>query len=351
MGRVCVVKVSIIGHFANGEKNLYDGQTIKTRIFAQELEKVLTTEQVIRVDTYKWKKHPFRLLWNCMKSVCKAKNVVFLTDEGGIKIFPWLLHVFNCCFRRKLHYVVVGGWLVNFPQKHRFISAFLKRLDYIWVETSCMEKGLKSLGFNNICLLPNFKDLNPLSEEQLVYIKKEPYPFCTFSRVMKEKGIEDAVNTIKSINEEYGRIVCTLDIYGAVDTQQRNWFEQLSLNFTDGIRYCGAVSPEKSVDIIKIYYALLFPTCYPTEGIPGTIIDAYAAGVPVIASRWNSFYDVVDEGVTGIGYPCLHNECLKNVISDAICSVEQMSAMKKDCLKKASEYLPSYSIDIFLKKL
>ena len=31
--------------------------------------------------------------------------------------------------------------------------------------------------------------------------------FCTFSRVMKEKGIEDAVRAIEDINSENGRIV------------------------------------------------------------------------------------------------------------------------------------------------
>ena len=205
-------KVAIIGHFGEGKK-FYDGQTIKTRIFAQEIEKKVGQENVIHIDTFGWKKHPILLLLNCAKSVFHSKNVVFLTDEGGIKIFPWLLLSLNAFCRRKLHYVVVGGWLVHFPQKHRFIAACIKRLDGVWVETNYMKKELEALNFRNINLLPNFKNLHPISEEQLVYIKKEPYLFCTFSRVMKEKGIEDAINAINEINNEYGRTVCKLDIF------------------------------------------------------------------------------------------------------------------------------------------
>lgn len=343
-------KVAIIGHFG-GNENFYDGQTVKTRIFAKELEGALTENEVIRIDTYGWRKHPFRLLRHCVSAVRNAKNVLFLTDEGGIKIFPWLLLALNFFWHRKLHYVVVGGWLVNFPAKHRFLAACLKRLDYIWVETSYMKGNMEAQGFRNIHLLPNFKNLSPLSEEELVYIKDEPYPFCTFSRVMKEKGIEDAVNVIKQINSEYGRVVCTLDIYGSVDAKQTEWFEELSSQFTEAIRYCGMVPYDQSVEVIKNYYALLFPTRYMTEGVPGTIIDAYAAGVPVIASRWHSFADVVDDGITGIGYPCLHNEYLEKVMMEAIRSTEKINVMKKQCLKKANEFLPSHIVGLFLDHL
>lgn len=343
-------KVAIIGHFG-GKESFYDGQTVKTRIFAQELEKALGADQVIRVDTYGWRKRPFRLLLSCVKALCRGKNVLFLTDEGGIKVFPWLLRYWNFLFRRSLHYVVVGGWLVHFPQKHRFLSSCLRKLDCIWVETTGMKTALEALGFTNIYLLPNFKDLKPLSEEQLIYARGEPYPFCTFSRVMKEKGIEDAVNAIRSINAENGRVVCTLDIYGAIDINQTAWFEQLSSGFPEEIRYCGVVPHDRSVEVIKHYYALLFPTCYTTEGIPGTIIDAYAAGVPVIASRWNSFDDMIDEGHTGMGYPCLHNEYLKEMIVRAVKNPELMFGMKRQCLEKSAQYLPSQVIGTILDQL
>lgn len=57
--------------------------------------------------------------------------------------------------------------------------------------------------------------------------ESEPLPLCTFSRVMKEKGIEDAVNAVKSVNKYFGRVVYTLDIYGQVDSNQTGWFDNL----------------------------------------------------------------------------------------------------------------------------
>ena len=101
---------------------------------------------------------------------------------------------------------------------------------------------------------------------------------------------------------------------------------------------------------LKNYYALLFPTKFITEGVPGTIIDAYSAGVPVIASRWHSFTDVIDDGITGIGYEIYNNELLIKMIKEAIQSPKKMMEMKKNCLKKAKQYLPENAIGILLDK-
>jgi glycosyltransferase involved in cell wall biosynthesis len=48
---------------------------------------------------------------------------------------------------------------------------------------------------------------------------------------------------------------------------------------------------------------MLFPSFYKGEGFPGVILDAYIAGLPVIASDWNMNSEVVKNGETGIIIP------------------------------------------------
>ncbi len=343
-------KASVIGHFG-GKNTFYDGQTIKTKIVTQELEKALGSENVRRIDTYGWKKNPFKLLINCFLAVEHSEHVIFMSDEGGIKIFPWLLRLYNVFGKCSLHYVVIGGWLVQFLEKHKFFTFCLKGFDNIFAETTGMTRGLEQLGFKNVTLMPNFKNLSPLTEDRLYVDAKEPYSFCTFSRVMREKGIEDAVRAIRAVNAQFGRTVCKLDIYGAVEPDETEWFRTLSSEFGEEIRYCGAVPYDQTTEVLKSYFALLFPTFYPKEGIPGTIIDAYAAGLPVIASRWNSFEDIIDHGITGIGYPYLKNEYLKKIISDLIRNPDQITIMKTNCLKKAEQFIPANVMKILLEKL
>lgn len=44
-------KVCIIGHFAFG-KELLNGQTVKTKIIANELEKRLGADEILKIDTH-----------------------------------------------------------------------------------------------------------------------------------------------------------------------------------------------------------------------------------------------------------------------------------------------------------
>ena len=94
----------------------------------------------------------------------------------------------------------------------------------------------------------------------------------------------------------------------------------------------------------------MFPTRFYTEGIPGTIIDAYAAGVPVIASMWENYSDIVNEK-TGIGYRFDDSEGLRSVL---MCLCEDPSVlenMKDACLQKAQEYMPENVIPILLSRM
>ena len=286
-----------------------------------------------------------------LNAVWHTEHVIFMTDEGGIKIFPWLLRFSNIFRTCTLHYVVVGGWLIHFVEKHPFIRACLKKFNGIYVETSVMKQAMEKAGFENIVLMPNFKPLEPVSPEQIHGQHTAPFRFCTFSRVMQEKGIEAAVEAVRNINTHFGKTVCTLDIYGQVDPQQTQWFEALRKTFPTEIRYCGVVDYVQTVEVLKNYFTLLFPTKFFTEGVPGTIIDAYAAAVPVIAAQWESFADVIDHGVTGIGYPFGKQECLEEIMMTLIEDPQIVSSMKENCLKKAYAYLPENVMEKLFSKL
>ena len=177
----------------------------------------------------------------------------------------------------------------------------------------------------------------------------EPYKLCTFSRVIQEKGIEDAIKSVISVNEQLRRTVYTLDIYGPVDQNQTEWFDKLQNSFPKYIKYKGVIESSKSVEVLKDYFALLFPTHYYTEGIPGTVIDAYAAGVPVISSKWESFSDLIDDGITGIGYAFDNTDELTKLL---LCMAEQPQIilnLKRACIAKAEKFTPETVVDILVR--
>lgn len=344
MKRVC-----IIGHFGHGE-NLLNGQTVKTKIVTKEIVKELGKKEVSCIDTHGGVKALISAFRHALIALKYHKNIIIMPAENGLRIFAPLLVLLNLLFHRKLHYVVIGGWLPEFLKKRKKLTKALMSFDGIYVETNTMKKALEAQGFNNVYVMPNFKDLNILKESELVYHHTEPYRLCTFSRVMKEKGIEDAVNAVKTVNEHFGRIVYTLDIYGQVDSAQTEWFNELKSTFPLYIKYGEFVPFDKSVEVLKNYFALLFPTYYEGEGFAGTLLDAMAAGVPVIASDWRYNPEIVNEK-TGYVYPVHDNHAFVTTLISVGNNSDLLLSKKSDCLKEAEKYRAENVIQCLTSKL
>ena len=159
-------KIAIIGKF-HTDKGVVDGQAIKTTILASEVEKKVGTENVIRINTFGWKRRAIQLFAESVSATMKCTDVILMTDAGGIKVFPWLLLLSNVRKQCRLHYSVVGGWLVHLLKKNKFLAQCLKRFDAIYIETHAMKRGLEALGFNNLHIIRNCKPLSPLAETKL----------------------------------------------------------------------------------------------------------------------------------------------------------------------------------------
>ena len=343
-------KIGICGHYG-GNNNFLDGQTVKTKIITKELEKEFGDNEVKKVDTFGGKRRLVPIILNLISLVMSCKNIIILPAHNSLRIFAPLLVFVNSFYHRKLHYVVIGGWLPEFVATRRWLKNALMKFAFIYVETSTMKNNLESMGFTNIVLLPNCKELDVIQAEELVYTKQEPFKLCTFSRVMKEKGIEDAVNAVKAVNDKIGKNVYTLDIYGQINKEQRNWFAKLQTEFPDYVKYKGLVSFDKTTEVLKDYFLLLFPTRFYTEGIPGTIIDAYAAGVPVVCSKWQSFGDLVDDTV-GYGYEFSSEEALEKLLRKIYLEeIDKIAPMKKACILKSRQYMPERIVKILINKL
>ena len=169
----------------------------------------------------------------------------------------------------------------------------------------------------------------------------EPYPLCCFSRVKREKGILDAINGIREVNSKAGRTIFSLDIYGSIDADFKHDFQKAVEDNFSFVKYKGVAEYSKTTKILKDYFSLLFPTYYSGEGFPGTIIDAFSSGIPVIATDWLYNSEIVTDGITGIVYGIdgedKHIKLASTLVKIAS-DPESMIRMKNNCLKEAKKY-------------
>ena len=340
-------KVGIIGHFG-GKETILDGQTIKTKILYEELKKT-TDWDIICVDTYYKKTNPFKLLKDTLLCLKSAQDIIVLLSRNGMRIYFPLLSFYARKFQTRIYHDVIGGNLDTYVKQYTRYREYLNLFKVNWVETEGLKRKLEKEGIRNCEVIPNFKRLKLANLEVNEY--KEPYQFCIFSRVMKEKGIETAINAIQSANAATERTVCTLDIYGRIDDGYKNQFEKVMGQTTMAIDYKGMVPYDQSVEAIKKYYALLFPTYWDGEGFPGTIVDAFSAGIPVVGTDWNCNGEIIENKRNGILYPNEEIKDLKEAIKWLIDNKDSMTQMKKQCIESAKKYQPDEYIDRIVRKI
>ena len=336
------IKVLLVGAFGFDTMDT-GGQPVKSRELYYALLNKPNEFDVDFIETKNWKKKPFKLLASYFSKAKKSNSIIMLPAHNGLFVFSFLLCLSKILWKKNIFYNVIGGWLVEKVAKYRRIARRLRLFDGIWVETNKMKEGLKQY---KICstVVPNFKSIEAVSIDEIICLETPPFHICYFSRVMREKGIETAIATIRRLNEE-GVKYC-LDIYGNVDYGYKDTFFELLKDCPDYIRYLGCADSRTSVSILKHYFVMVFPTFFYTEGVPGAIVDAMFSGLPVICSKWSNFDDVIDDGKTGIGYAFNDKDGLYAILKRIYNEPNIVNSMRKNCVEKSHQYTPEHALSL-----
>lgn len=333
--------IAVLGHFAYGQ-NKVNGQTIKTQEVTQALREHFTANHVHTIDTCGGWRFLLKLPFVAARTLSRHRHVVMMPAQRGIFTIVPIFLLLNMFFRRTIHYVVIGGWLPAYARRSSFLRSLLRDLDHIYVETLMMKRAMDAMSFTNTYVMPNCKNLDIADDNAHNVQATPPYLLCTFSRVTKEKGIEDAISAVNDCNRRLGKVTFHLHIYGQIE--QPTWFHNLMAGQSSEIQYKGLIAYNKSTQVLKQYLALLFPTFYHGEAFAGTLIDAMAAGLPVIASDWHANSELVLPDRTGILFPAHSVEALTEILLKVSQQPMTLNMMRRHCLKRAHNYLPETAL-------
>ena len=111
-------------------------------------------------------------------------------------------------------------------------------------------------------------------------------------RLSHEKGIMVLLQSWNSIPE------VPIDIIG--DGPLANKVKEFEKDFGNvGFRTLGRYSRPDALSAMKNASFLVFPSSW-YEGFPVTLVEAFACGLPVVASRLGGIAEIIDDGVTGL---------------------------------------------------
>ncbi|HET8904966.1 MAG TPA: glycosyltransferase [Saccharospirillum sp.] len=204
------------------------------------------------------------------------------------------------------HYVPLPGRIFRNVISHELIRRFCNRCDGVVVPTFSTEEYLRLIGVKSpVCVQPtgiDFDRFNQRNEAAIAELRSrfnigdEDRVLVSVSRLGKEKNIAFMVDAMQQLRQ---KTECRFRLLLVGEGDERQMLEEKikALGLQDVITLVGAVGPE----VIPAYYQLadvfVFASQSETQGM--VILEAMAAGLPVVAVRSSGTDDVVQEGQTG----------------------------------------------------
>ena len=172
-----------------------------------------------------------------------------------------------------------------------------------------------------------------------------------FSRVIKEKGIEDGIEAITMTNKKIKKDIFNLDIYGVISKDYKKEFNELINNSPDYISYKGKIPYDKSVETLEDYDLMLFLTYYKNEGFAGTLIDAFNSGLPIIATDWHNNFEILKENKTAIKVSIKNPKEVSDKLIEIYNNIDLLKNMRENVLKEADKYDKDKEMKRFISKI
>ena len=95
---------------------------------------------------------------------------------------------------------------------------------------------------------------------------------------------------------------------------------------------------------------LVFPTFYPGEGFPTTIVESFMAGLPVVASNWRFNSELVQEGKTGFIVRAHDINQLSDTLRYCLANEEVIRKMKSNVINRSFDYEPQKVVEQLVDK-
>lgn len=277
----------------------FDGQTIKTRNLLSLLQIKGIDVDFFDTQDFKYNKLSIvKMFWK----IVRCKVLYYLPAQNNLGyLFPAIYWV-SKLFHTKIQYFVVGGWLAEFLNDKPQHSKKLAKIAGIHSETEFLKSALEQeYSFKNVDVFPNFRitDFKPTASHEDNKLR-----LVFMARVIKMKGLDLIFDLGKRITEAALQNAISIDFYGPQQDDD-NDIEYFDTNIKkySFMKYHGPLKPEKIYRVLEKYDAMLLPTHFFTEGLPGSIVDAYISGIPVIVTKWKHATEFVDDGETGIIIP------------------------------------------------
>lgn len=267
-------------------------------------------------------------------NIRKSDLISLHSSTAGTIYFGVILYYTARLFKIPIIIRQFGGGLdIKYEQMGKYQKWALKNVlkaDKFLLETkSQIEFFNQYFPKSKLEWLPNNR---PKEGQDLTSVKNDnkKIRFVCLGHIKFDKGVQNIIEAF----EKFKPGSCQLDFYGPFIG---DCTEKIFKNIED-LNYCGVIDPAKVIKTLTEYDVLIMPSNIITEGYPGVIIEAYFAGLPVIASNLRSMREIVEHKKTGLLFDPGNVNELKYAMDYFVNCNGELPEMKNYVLKYAEQF-------------
>ena len=183
----------------------------------------------------------------------------------------------------------------------------------------------------HLVAMPNAIDCRPFAQVPTVRSRAEyPLRLAYIGHVAREKGLYETLQGLRLANELGVDARLTVAGEGAELDRLRRYAQALGIGAR--VSFIPPVARADKVRLLSATDALLMPSY--SEGLPYALLEAMAAGVPVIATPVGAIPDVMTHGTHGLIVPPRDGKAIAEALVKLAGDREQLSWMSRACRKR-----------------
>jgi glycosyltransferase involved in cell wall biosynthesis len=291
-----------------------------------------------------------RAIDTLQSAICNSHGLAMLFNGSSQRaiIFGTFLSVVAALFRKRLIVRVFGGSLDHWYEnasgiKKRMTRSLVKR-NMVLVETKSIVQYFKrSLPSGYVRWFPNSRPIGSLTSSDRRDHETPGVRFVFLGLIQEPKGVRELTRAAA----QFAPGTASVDFYGdSLDDDIVSGINQGASSF-----YRGKVNPEDVPRILERYDVLILPTYYPGEGYPGVILEAFSAGLAVIATDWRSIPELIEHEQNGLLVKPQSVEALKDAMRRLVMDKSLLIRLKAESKRSAVQFDSKYWNGVYLQHL
>lgn len=282
--------------------------------------------------------------WPAMVWIPISQTTVGYIRDAGFILISKLL-------RRKVICHLRGGNFKNLYSSLSEITRWFVRLVHSFVDGQIVLGGTLKYLFEGIVpkkrifVVPNGKDiridLNRRQESNKIRI-------LYLSNFIREKGILDVLLAIPEVYRDKPRVEFIFAGNWFDDATKKEIESFLQSNCELPVILEGPVYGQNKYNLIFSSDIFVFPTYYPAEGQPWVIVEAMAAGLPIITTDQGAIAESVINGVNGF---IVDKKSPRQIAEKIKFLIENPNIRKNMGEKSRRLYLENFTEDKMIERL